>query len=144
MHVSFLGIPDLGIYKKQSIRNAVFKLKKEGFIITAEDKAVITNLGKKHVNRKIASFKNFNHISNEKSTADLIVMYDIPENKKAEREWFRWHLKKFGYKMIQRSVWVGPSPLPKDFVIYVKSLGLHKIVKVLKLAKPYGEKAFEL
>ncbi len=64
-------------------------------------------------------------------------MYDIPEDKKAEREWFRFHLKKFGYEMIQRSVWVGPSPLPKDFLDYLGEIKLKSHVKTFKLAKSY-------
>ena len=53
-----------------------------------------------------------NHFKND-SPKNLIVMYDIPHNMKVERDWFRRHLIKFGYIMIQKSVWVGPSPLPK-------------------------------
>lgn len=72
------------------------------------------------------------------SPKNLIVMYDIPKDKKKEREWFLRHLKKFDYIMIQRSVWVGPSPLPKDFLEYVKSIGLRNKLRTLKLAKPYS------
>ncbi|MCX6717261.1 MAG: CRISPR-associated endonuclease Cas2 [Candidatus Taylorbacteria bacterium] len=71
---------------------------------------------------------------------NLIVMYDIPHEKKKERDWFRRHLKKFNYIMIQKSVWVGPSPLPKDFIDYVKSIDLQDKLKTFKLAKPYTEK----
>ena len=74
---------------------------------------------------------------------NLIVMYDIPQERKAEREWFRFHLKKFGYKIIQKSVWVGPSPLPKEFVNYIKKIYLNDAVKVLKLAKPYQPDFFK-
>ena len=31
------------------------------------------------------------------SPKDLIVIYDIPEEKKKERDWFRRHLKKFNF-----------------------------------------------
>jgi len=75
----------------------------------------------------------------ETSPKNLIVIYDIPEEKKKERDWFRRHLKKFNFIMIQRSVWVGPSPLPKDFLNYVKSIGLKDKFKTFKLAKPYSE-----
>jgi hypothetical protein len=68
---------------------------------------------------------------------DLIVIYNIPNSKRKERDWFRRHLQKFDYKMIQKSVWVGPSPLPKDFLDYAKTIGLLKQFKTLKLAKPY-------
>ena len=68
---------------------------------------------------------------------DLIIIYNIPNSKRKERDWFRRHLQKFDYKMIQKSVWVGPSPLPKDFLDYAKTIGLLKQFKTLKLAKPY-------
>lgn len=68
---------------------------------------------------------------------NLIVMYDIPHEKKKERDWFRRQLKNFDYVMIQKSVWVGPSPLPKDFLEYVKLIGLKNKLKTFKLAKPY-------
>ena len=71
---------------------------------------------------------------------NLVVMYDVPENMKKERDWFRRHLIKFGYVMIQRSVWVGPSPLPKEFLDYIKAIGLKDHLKTFKLAKPYTGK----
>jgi hypothetical protein len=74
-----------------------------------------------------------------------IVTYDISNNKRKERNWFRRHLQKFDYVMVQKSVWVGPSPLPADFLKYVKSIGLAKHLVTLRLAKPYlgrGGKGF--
>jgi len=68
---------------------------------------------------------------------NMIVMYDIPSEKRRERDWFRRHLKKFNYIMIQKSVWVGPSPLPIDFTEYVKLIGLKDQLKTFKLVKPY-------
>ena len=67
-------------------------------------------------------------------------MFDILETRKAEREWFRWHLKKFNYVMIQKSVWVGPSPLPKEFMDYIEKIKLKSAIKTFKLAKAYNLK----
>jgi len=64
-------------------------------------------------------------------------MYDIPHNLKKERDWFRRQLIKFEYIMIQKSVWVGPSPLPKDFLDYLKEIKIGDNFKTFKLAKPY-------
>jgi DNA-binding transcriptional regulator PaaX len=64
-------------------------------------------------------------------------MFDVPTERKPEREWLRWHLKKFDYVMIQKSVWVGPSPLPKDFKEYLEEIKLTKCIKTFKLAKSY-------
>ncbi|MFA4975249.1 MAG: CRISPR-associated endonuclease Cas2 [Candidatus Paceibacterota bacterium] len=74
------------------------------------------------------------------SSKNLIVMYDIPSDKKKERDWFRRQLIKFGYIMIQKSVWVGPSPLPKDFLDYLKEIKIGDNFKTFKLAKSYLKK----
>ena len=68
---------------------------------------------------------------------NLLLMYDIPHVRKKERDWFRRQLKNFEFVMIQRSVWVGPSPLPKDFLDYLKKIDLQKEFKTFKLAKAY-------
>jgi len=93
-------------------------------------------------NRKKA-FYNTTFISPflENSPKNLMVMYDIPHNLKKERDWFRRHLIKFGYVMIQKSVWVGPSPLPKNFLIYLKEIKIGDNFKTFKLAKSYLEKS---
>ncbi len=74
------------------------------------------------------------------SPKNLILMYDVAEEKKKERDWFRRQLKNFGFTMIQRSVWVGPSPLPTEFLDYVKVIGLKDNLKTFKLAKAYTGK----
>jgi len=84
-------------------------------------------------------FKYFDSVFKKKAPKNLIVMYDIPTEKRKERDWFRRHLQKFDYVMIQKSVWVGPSPLPKDFLDYVKSIGLLGQLRTMKLAKPYSK-----
>lgn len=73
----------------------------------------------------------------EDAPKNLIIMYDVPHNMKKERDWFRRHLIKFGYVMIQKSIWVGPSPLPKDFLIYLKEIKIGDKFKTFKLAKSY-------
>lgn len=94
----------------------------------------------KKINRKRNFYYVTFHTEFEKTAPkNLIVMYDIPHEKKKERDWFRRQLKNFDYIMIQKSVWVGPSPLPKDFREYVKLIGLKKQLKTFKLAKPYKE-----
>ena len=95
----------------------------------------------KKKNRK----RNYYHISfistfPENAPKNLLLIYDIPEMMKKERDWFRRHLIKFGYVMIQRSVWVGPSPLPKDFLDYLKEIKIGDNFKTFKLAKGYETK----
>lgn len=80
---------------------------------------------------------SFNFSFPKNKPKDLLLIYDIPEGRKKERDWFRRQLKNLDFFMIQRSVWVGPSPLPSDFIFYLKRIGLYKEFKIFKLAKPY-------
>ena len=91
---------------------------------------------------RLNSFYNKSFVSSfgKDSPKDLLLMYDIPNEKKKERDWFRRHLVKFGYIMVQKSVWVGPSPLPKEFIKYVEDIGLKKDLKTFKLAQSYAGK----
>jgi DNA-binding transcriptional regulator PaaX len=85
-------------------------------------------------------YLTFHSSLRENAPKNLIVMYDIPHEKKKERDWFRRQLKNFHYIMIQKSVWVGPSPLPQDFQDYVKAIGLKEKLKTFKLARAYHPK----
>ena len=144
MQVSFFGLPALGSYKEQSVRNSLHGLKGKEYILTGENRVVITRAGRKYLERKLNSMKTFSFCFPKDAPKNLIVMYDIPQGKKAEREWFRFHLRKFGYEMIQKSVWVGPSPLPKEFISYIKHIKLKECIRILRLAKGYKANSFAL
>ena len=100
----------------------------------------MTLKGQKYIRRKIDSLQQFYFNFDKNAPKNLIVMFDVPETKKAEREWLRWHLKKFNYIMIQKSVWVGPSPLPKEFLDYIEKIKIKEGFKTFKLAKGYDFK----
>lgn len=137
MRVNLLGIPVFKNYSKNSVKSTTYRLIKRGLIEKKSNEWQITHLGKKYLKRREESLKQFDPCFNKNMPKNLIVMFDIPETQKAEREWFRWHLKKFNYKMIQKSVWVGPSPLPKEFMEYIEKIKLKDKVKTFRLAKGY-------
>lgn len=139
VRVNIFGIPKFKKYLPSSLRGTMSRLVKEGFVEDCNGLRV-TPKGKNYINRKIDSLKQFDFKFNKDAPKNLILMFDVPEPKKAEREWLRWHLKKFNYIMIQKSVWVGPSPLPKEFLDYIESIGLKESVKTFKLAKGYNFK----
>jgi len=66
-------------------------------------------------------------------------MFDIPSDKRSERDWLRYQLKGFNYSMLQKGVWVGPFPLPQGFLSYAESIFSKKLI-ILKLAKPFSNK----
>jgi DNA-binding transcriptional regulator PaaX len=138
MPVSMFGIPAIFPYKKQSINNTIYKLSKDGYISKGDNYIHLLPKGRKYVENKKVRFLTFDSPYKKESPKNLLVMFDIPEVKKAEREWFRFHLRQFNYEMIQKSVWVGPSPLPENFWDYIKEIKLQNCIKTFKLAKPYN------
>ena len=140
MRVNLLGLPSFKPYSPTSIKSTLTRLRKNGLVENDADTGWhLTSAGKKYMKKKEDSLVQFEHIFKKDAPKNLIVMFDIPETKKAEREWFRWHLKKFNYEMIQKSVWVGPSPLPKQFTDYLNKIDLRDNLKTFKLAKNYAD-----
>ena len=136
--VNMFGLPSFSKdFSRASFSNQFARFKRRGFIEKEGEFLRLTKKGKEYIKRKQDSPSVFYFSFPKNSPKNLLVMYDIPESKKAEREWFRFHLKKFGYEMIQRSVWVGPSPLPADFLEYIKEIKLKSYIKTFKLSKAY-------
>jgi len=135
--VNLFGIPKFKKYSPNSLSGTLSYIRKSGFVENSDVGLVLTLKGQKYIKRKTDSLEQFYFNFDKDAPKDLIVMFDIPETKKAEREWLRWHLKKFNYSMIQKSVWVGPSPLPKEFLEYIKKINIKDGFKTFKLAKGY-------
>lgn len=137
MRVNLLGVPILWEEKKNSYQSTLSRLRKNGLVKFQSEKWFITNLGKEYLIKRRKFLSRFDFSFPKSSPKNLLIMFDIPVVRENERKWFRLHLKKFDYFMIQKSVWVGPSPLPKDFISYLKEIKLDKCIKTFKLAKPY-------
>jgi len=95
--VGLLGLPKFKIYSQNTLSGSLDYMCKKGLLEYGNDKINITHKGKEYVKRKYDSLKQFNCKFDKNAPRNLIVMFDIPETRKAEREWLRWHLKKFNY-----------------------------------------------
>lgn len=60
-----------------------------------------------------------------------IVMLDVPENRKSEREALRYLLKKAGFVCIKNSVWVSPYPYEHLFTNIKKDLSLETELMII-------------
>lgn len=138
--VNFFGVPRFKKTNNITLRSTLSQLKKKGYIVNNQNKWYLTPTGTRYFKKKQDSLKQFDFKFPQDAPKNLLVMFDIPQERKGEREWLRWHLKKFSYRMIQKSVWVGPSPLPKEFVDYLKNIKLYENLKTFKLAKGYKMK----
>ncbi len=138
IHVNIFGIPKFKNYSQNSLSGVLSYLRKNGLVENFDAELRVTHKGQEYIKKKIDSLKQFHCQFEKDAPKNLIVMFDIPETKKAEREWLRWHLKKFNYSMIQKSVWVGPSPLPKEFLDYIEKIKIKNGFKTFKLVKEYN------
>lgn len=132
---SLFGIPTLKDRSKSSVTSAISRLKQKQFVTFEGKHLVTTTKGKQYLKTRRARLQMFDSPFSKGASKNLLVMFDIPEARKSEREWFRKQLREFDYEMIQRSVWLGPSPLPKEFVVYVQSIGLSKSIKTFKVSR---------
>ncbi len=135
--VNIIGLPIFKKYKKQSVRNSFSKLQAKNFIRYEGAYVKITEGGKKFLKKRSVFLPTFESKTNKKSKKDLLLLFDIEEKRKAEREWLRRQLVRFGYEMIQKSVWVGPYPLPSDFIDYLKKIKINQSIKTFRLSGDY-------
>jgi DNA-binding transcriptional regulator PaaX len=121
----------LGIsYEEQSIRNTLTRLKKKGLLSNKNRKWEITEEGKSFLRERKNAFVKFTPriIYDKNIQKTTIIIFDIPEKKRLYRDWLRNELIGFGFELIQKSVWFGPS-LPKEFISY---LGEKNILQYLR------------
>jgi len=121
-------------YKRQSVKNAYTRLKQRKLVAYESGMVVVSPRGKAYIQTRKVLLPKFSSHFSKADKKNLIVMFDIPQERKAEREWFRRQLREFGFEMIQKSVWFGPSPLPREFVRYIRSIKLEGAVKVCKVS----------
>lgn len=64
-----------------------------------------------------------------------IVIFDIPEQKRLVRDLFRRNLKKWGFKNLQKSVWISKKHVTEKLIGYIKYLKIEKWVLVIESDK---------
>ncbi len=123
-------------YKKESISVALSRLNKKGYLKKSKGGWSLTPSGKVYYNKTML-LSYIESPFNKNSEIKTIVSFDIPGPQRHMRDWLRNQLKIFGYKMIQQSLWVGPGPLPKEFLKRLKELKIHENIKVFTLNREY-------
>lgn len=63
----------------------------------------------------------------------VIVSFDIPIKKNRKRDWLREVLKRFGLRMVHRSLWIGKRKLPKPFLDDLEQLNLFQHVEIFEV-----------
>lgn len=64
-----------------------------------------------------------------------LIIWDIPESSRLQRDQIRWFVKHLGFFQLQRSVFIIPYPLPTEAVKYLKESGLYRYIRFLRVDK---------
>ena len=115
--------------KKESARMILWRLQKKGLVEKKKSGFQITKLGLKTV-------KEFQEKEEEQWDGKWrIVMFDIPEKNRDGRNWLRWQLISLEYKPIQKSVFMGKSPLAEDFYEEILFRKLNNCVRLMTVGE---------
>ena len=71
--------------------------------------------------------------NNKSKQKDLVVIFDIPESDRKKRDRLRGILEILGFECLQKSVWIGPAPIPKEFVEYLSQRQILRYIKFFKV-----------
>lgn len=109
------------------LRVILSRLKKRGLVENENGIWKITKQGVGLIRQLRKSSKN--KISNKKMPKNMIIAFDIPEPLKSRRNWLRIELLNLDFVMLQKSLWFGPSPLPKEFLSSLNQMKLLSYIK---------------
>ncbi len=123
---------ELARYKKESVRVSLSRLNKKGYVFNSSGSWGITTKGQKHYLHAIKN-KYIRSPFKKEDEHNTILSFDIPENNRKTRNWLRNQLKIFGYKMFQQSLWLGPGPLPSNFLKKLTELKIRENIKIFKI-----------
>ena len=123
--------------KDSTFRITLHRLKKQGLIERDDLWWHITEKGKVYLQKKLARLLPPHSTQDEAMTSvskskNMIIIFDIPEKLRKKRDWLREELTCLGFTMMQKSVWFGPSPLPKSFAKHTQDMNIIQFLKFFR------------
>ena len=110
-------------FKKRSLQNAFYKLKRDGMVEFIGSNPYLTEQGR----AKLQLFKP------EKLPGScLMVIFDIPEDERNKRQQLRLLLKELRFTHVQHSVWVSEYDSREYLKAEIKDLQLQSYVKIFE------------
>lgn len=127
---------------RQRFYSMISKLKEDGLLEKArgDDGTFlrITPLGKRKFD--ILAAKKSDALPDprypkSKDGSHVIVAFDVPEKERRKREWLRCALKNLEFQLIQQSVWIGKTKIPKGFLEDLRDMKLAGYVEIFEISK---------
>lgn len=121
-------------FQEKTIRQSIRRLRKHGFVEKKNNKLLLSIKGRKIVRYVLTRKKIFDKKWDNKFR---VVIFDIPEKMRRDRNWLRQELYVLQYKLLQKSVFIGKYPLPADLIKSIKNKSIGNYVNYLLVEKAY-------
>lgn len=121
---------------KKDMAMLIYNLKQNGYLKTlkVKDKSVII-LTPKGLEKIFMVKMKLKDKKTRKDKQWQMILFDIPEKKRKERDYFRKGLQYLGYKGLQKSIWVCPYDIEKETKDLIKRYKLESHVELLLVKK---------
>lgn len=126
--------------QRQRVHEFISRLKKDGIVtqdkwrgipkLTRQGFEILKKIQARHVNSLPLT-----RYSVIKDDFLKIVAFDVPESDRKKRNWIRNVLLNLGFKMVQKSVFVGKTKLPDEFTQDLIKLDLVDCIEIFIVSK---------
>lgn len=119
---------------KQNAKRSIKRLEEKDLVYLSGEKIRLTKKGRDLLKRiqaediTIERPEKWDHIWR-------IVAYDIPEDEKKERDFFRTKLEQLGFVKVQESMYAHPFDCVQEIAVLAQTLGISPYVLYLNTAK---------
>lgn len=122
--------------KRERFANFIYKLYKGGYLkrLKVKDRTAIM-LTQKGLERIFTIKLKSTDKGKRKDRKWQMVLFDIPENRRKDRDYFRKGLSYLGYKKLQQSIWVCPYDVLKETKELIERYNLKDFVELLLVKK---------
>lgn len=127
------GLDDSPEVSPQTLSAILSRLKRQGLVARSgspgSSRWRITPKGNRRLHENIEIVVDLP----EKDGVPRLVTFDIPEKERRKRDIVRTELKACDYRQLQKSVWIGFRPLPKQFIERLDELRLKNKIHILSI-----------
>ncbi len=128
---------DLKNIEMNSLRTVIWRLKQKGLLTNKEGLLSLTETG-------AATINNNPMRENRWDGKWRMIFFDIPENRRGQRNWLRAQLKNQEFRMVQQSVFIGKAPLDQATFEHINELGLGHCLRMMTVGEIDDESLTEI
>jgi DNA-binding transcriptional regulator PaaX len=125
----------IGYAERRRFYTLLSKLKKDGLVKISNHQWSLTDRGRKRIADRKEGIGERETYETESDGIFKIISFDIPEDRRKDRDRLRYLLRSLDFTMIQKSVWAGYNKIPEEMVINLQKSGIMKYLDVFAVSR---------